>query len=206
MSTKRKRKKNVNRNERKPPESVREKVNEGLTRPDAWIYRHVTTAIISHTIVLATQAAVLGAITGWLIFSWLEENNAGLWYYTTLLLVGTAAQIAFSWGTALAIIPRAAKWARQRVQRFSDERRHRFQVKDEHEQKVLEDAKPNPKVGPALLATVGIAHTASQLEMDMWPVIWLSALAAACIVATRNMTDYELILRMTGRIKDPMAQ
>ena len=206
MNTKRKRKKNANRNVRKPPESVAEKVNEGLTRPDAWIYRHLTAAIIIHTIMLATQAAVLGATIGWSIFLWLEGNNASLWYYTTLLLLATAAQIIFAWVTALAVIPRAAKWARQRVQRFSDERRHGFQVKDEHEQQVVEDTKPNPKVGPALLAAVGIAHTASQLEMDMWPVIGLSALAAACIVATRNMTDYEMILKMAGRMKDPMTR
>ena len=206
MSTKRKRKKSAKRNVRKPPESFAEKVNEGITRPDSWIYRHPTTAIIIHTIWLATQAATLGLITGCLIFLWLEKNDDSLRYYTTLLLVGTAAQIAFAWGTATGVIPRAAKWARQTTKRSSDERRHGFQITDAQEQWVVENANPKPKVGPALLAAVGIANTASKLGMDMWPVIWLSALAAACIVATSNMTDYEMILRMTGRKKNPMAQ
>ena len=91
MSTKRKRKKNAERNGKKPSQSVTEKMKERITRPDSWIYRHPTAATIINTTVLAIlAAAALGAITGCSIFLWLEKNDDSLGYYTTLLLVGTA--------------------------------------------------------------------------------------------------------------------
>ena len=195
----------TNRSERKPKKQTSGRVNELMTNPDSWLYRHLTIATICNTLVVAVAAAVLGAIVGLPVVMWLKENDANTVYYVCLLVGATATQIAFAWVTTLWAIPRATNWAGGLFERRAEKRGNRVEVKEEHEQRVIEETENKPKLGPALLAAVGIAHAATKLGMDFWTVIGLSGLAAACIVITINLTEHKTILRMTGRIKNNIA-
>ena len=204
MSTKRRRSK-ADTNRGQPRAQTRGKVSELVTNPDSWPYRHLTISTIANTFIAAVAAAALGAVAGLPIFIWLKWDEADAAYYICLFLGATAAQITFAWATTLWVIPQSTKWAGQLFERVAEKRGSKAEVKEEHEQHVIEQAKNEPKLGPALLAAIGIAHAASKLDMDVWAVIGLSALAAACIVVTRNLTEHKTILRMTGRTKNNLA-
>ncbi|MYC34855.1 MAG: hypothetical protein F4X64_16990 [Chloroflexi bacterium] len=195
----------TDKSEERPKRQVRDSINEAVTNPEAWFYRHFTIATICNTLLVAVAAAALGAIVGLPVFMWLKENEANTVYYVCLLMGGTAAQIAFAWVTTLWVIPRATSWAGQLFERRAEKRGNKVEVKEKHEQRVVEETENKPKLGPALLAAVGIAHASSKLNMDFWTVIALSGLAAACIVITRNLTEHKTILRMTGRMKNNLA-
>ena len=205
MSTKRRRNRNANSSERTSHKQSRGKVSEAVTNPDSWVYRHLAISTIYNTLIVAVAAAALGAIAGLPVFMWLNENEANTVYYVCLLVGAAVAQIAFAWFTTLWVIPRATNWAGQLFERRAEKHGNKVEVKKEHEQRVVEETENKPKLGPALLAAVGIAHAASKLDMDFWIVIGLSALAAACIVVTRNLTEHKTILRMTGRMKNNLT-